>query len=180
MLTLPVMIAVALTLALVNPVLNPGSVFFRQVRMGQGGRAFTIWKFRTMVGKGPYIRHADEPLDEHRITRLGRLLRRTKLDELPNILNILSGDMSLVGPRPDAFEHATEYLVRVPRYRKRFAVRPGITGLAQVRGGYADNPRAVKRKARYDSYYITHSSFPLEMYVVASTFSVVFSGLGQR
>lgn len=179
-LALPMLVVLTVVLYLANPFMNPGPVFFRQVRMGQDGRAFRIWKFRTMTGGHADLRAADAPLDEYRITRLGRLLRRTKLDELPNILNILSGEMSLVGPRPDAFQHATAYLADVPRYDKRFVVRPGITGLAQVRGGYADNPRAVQRKARYDCFYIKHSSFLLELYVIAATFAVVFSGFGQR
>ena len=133
-----------------------------------------------MFETGAALRPADAPLDKHRITTVGRLLRRTKLDELPNILNVLRGEMSLVGPRPDAFEHAAEYLGRVPHYYKRLSVRPGITGLAQVRGGYADNPRAVSRKVRYDRFYIRRSSFLLDLYVIALTFGVVFSGFGQR
>lgn len=177
---LPALAALALFLYFTNRFLNPGTVFFRQVRMGQDGKPFTIWKFRTMTGNGANLRAANAPLDEHRITPIGRLLRRTKLDELPNVLNILSGDMSLVGPRPDAYSHATEYLGIVPHYRKRLSMRPGITGLAQVRGGYADNPRAVKRKARYDSFYIQHSSLSLELHVILATFAVVFSGFGQR
>lgn len=178
--TLPLLVVLSVVLFLANIIWNPGPLFFRQVRMGRDGKAFTMWKFRTMVDNGTKVRDANAPLDAHRITSLGRLMRRTKLDELPNILNILSGDMSLVGPRPDAFEHASEYMARVPHYRRRFAVRPGITGLAQVRYGYADNTRAVRRKARYDMFYIKHSSFRLEMHVILATFAVVLSGFGQR
>lgn len=177
---LPFLFILTVVLFFANVVSNPGSVFFQQVRMGQDGRAFTMWKFRTMTASKVDLRAADAPLEESRITPLGRLLRRTKLDELPNILNVFTGDMSLVGPRPDAFAHASQYLAGVPYYHARLAVRPGITGLAQVRGGYADNPRAVQRKARYDSFYIRNSSFLFDMYVVTRTFSVVFSGFGQR
>ena len=179
-LALPILLALSVVLYVVNARFNPGSVFFRQVRMGRDGKAFTMWKFRTMTDNGMSVRAANAPLEEDRITPLGRVLRRSKLDELPNILNILTGDMSLVGPRPDAFEHSSDYISRVPHYRNRFTVRPGITGLAQVRGGYADNARAVVRKARYDNFYIENSSLRLEMHVIASTISVVFSGLGQR
>lgn len=179
-LALPILLTFTVLLFLANPIWNPGSVFFRQVRMGRDGKAFTMWKFRTMTDNGQTVRAANAPLDTHRITPLGRMMRRTKLDELPNILNIFSGDMSLVGPRPDALEHAREYIALVPHYRRRFAVRPGITGLAQVRGGYADNRRAVGRKARYDIFYIKNSSIRLEFYVIASTCAVVFSGFGQR
>lgn len=177
---LPFLAVLSVGLFFANPVWNPGAVFFRQERMGLNGKAFTMWKFRTMKDNGVSLRAANAPLDEDRITSLGRLMRRTKLDELPNILNILTGDMSLVGPRPDAFQHATEYLFVVPHYRKRFTVRPGITGLAQVRGGYADDMRSVKRKARYDMFYIKNRSVRLELAVIASTFGVVFSGFGQK
>lgn len=179
-LCLPFLFILTCVVCLSNPFWNPGKVFFRQRRMGRNGKAFTMWKFRTMVDNGTSVRDANAPLDEDRITALGRLLRRTKLDELPNILNILTGDMSLVGPRPDAFEHATEYALRIPRYRGRFSVRPGITGLAQVRGGYADDLRSVRRKAHYDSYYIRNRSILLELAIIAATVSVVLSGFGQR
>ena len=179
LLALPTLVTLAV-IFIANTISNSGPVFFRQVRMGQNGKAFTIWKFRTMTADAAVVRSASAPLDEHRITPLGRLLRRTKLDEVPNILNIIAGDMSLVGPRPDAFEHASEYLLGVPHYRKRLSVRPGLTGLAQVRGGYADNPRAVQRKVKYDRFYIRNSSIYLDLYVIALTFGVVFSGFGQR
>ena len=179
-LALPILLMLSVVLYVANLRLNPGSVFFRQVRMGRNGKAFTMWKFRTMTDNGTHVRAANAPLEEDRITPVGRLLRRSKLDELPNILNILTGDMSLVGPRPDAFEHATEYLCYVPHYQKRFALRPGITGLAQVRGGYAETSREVGRKARYDIFYIQNLSLRLELYIIASTFGVLFSGFGQR
>ncbi|MGR3607974.1 MAG: sugar transferase [Sulfitobacter sp.] len=180
LLALPTLVTLAVMIFIANTISNSGPVFFRQVRMGQNGKAFTIWKFRTMTADAAVVRSASAPLDEHRITPLGRLLRRTKLDEVPNILNIIAGDMSLVGPRPDAFEHASEYLLGVPHYRKRLSVRPGLTGLAQVRGGYADNPRAIQRKVKYDRFYIRNSSIYLDLYVIALTFGVVFSGFGQR
>ncbi len=180
LLCLPYLMVLTIGVFLVNPIWNPGPVFFRQRRMGRNGKAFTMWKFRTMAEDGSLVRDVNAPLDVDRITSLGRLLRRTKLDELPNILNIFTGDMSLVGPRPDAFEHAIEHSLSVPRYRKRFSVRPGITGLAQVRGGYADDLPSIRRKARYDCYYIKNRSFLFELAIVAATVRVVLSGFGQR
>ncbi|MEW9920354.1 sugar transferase [Marimonas sp. MJW-29] len=179
-LALPILLLVSLLIFFANQIWNPGPLFYRQMRMGRAGEPFKMWKFRTMIENGGTVRAANAPLEEHRITRLGRLLRRTKIDELPNILNIFTGDMSLVGPRPDAYAHATEYIGRIPRYRMRYAVRPGITGLAQVRGGYADTSGGVKRKAHYDSFYIRHRSIKLELYIIVSTIRVVFSGFGQR
>lgn len=148
--------------------------------MGRDGKPFIMWKFRTMVDCGSGLRSADAPLEQHRITPMGQLLRRVRLDELPNMFNVIAGDMSLVGPRPDAFEHAATYIGRVPLYNHRFAVRPGITGLAQVRGGYADDMRGVARKARYDNFYIRKASLRLELFIILSTISVVLSGFGSR
>ena len=177
---LPFLAFFAFVLLFVNAVVDPGPVFFQQLRMGKDGKPFRIWKFRTMMQSGEGLRRADAPLEEDRITPVGRLLRRTKLDELPNVLNILAGDMSLVGPRPDAYDHATSYLADVPLYNKRLAFRPGITGLAQVRGGYADNPRAVERKARYDDLYVRKADWALDAFVILLTVKVVLSGFGQR
>jgi len=122
--------------------------------MGFGGRPFVIWKFRTMVdhAEDGVCRQPHDEVEHHRITPLGRFLRSTRLDELPNLINVAKGEMSVVGPRPDAWEHAVSFLQAVPYYGSRLNVRPGITGLAQVRGGYADNPKAIQRKARFDHH----------------------------
>lgn len=176
----PVVLAGAVVLLAVNPFLNPGPLFFRQERMGMGGVRFQMWKFRTMLScSGPKREH-DAPLETHRITPLGRFLRRTRFDELPNFFNILRGEMTLVGPRPDAWDHAMKYIDVIPYYADRFRVRPGITGLAQVRGGYADNIRAVRRKARLDRFYVRKSRLLFDLRIIARTVLVVFSGFGAR
>ena len=150
---------------------------FRQDRMGQNGRKFRIWKFRTMrAEKGNDLRSHDEPLETHRITNLGGLLRATRCDEIPNILNILSGQMSLIGPRPDAIEHAIIHSKSVPMYRDRLEVLPGITGLAQVRNGYADTMRLIERKVRWDLYYVENRSFSLDMKIIFQTIVIVLGG----
>lgn len=179
-LVLPAVMVLTAMLFVANKRFNPGPVFFRQVRMGQHGRPFTMWKFRTMTPTNDNLRAADAPLEEDRIPPLGRLLRRTKLDELPNIFNVFTGEMSLVGPRPDAFSHAAQYAKDVPHYAKRFAARPGITGLAQVRGGYADCPRAVQRKAHYDCFYVRKSNLAFDLKIVLATAMVMITGVGQR
>lgn len=177
---LPTIAVAGVILLALNPLLNPGPLLFRQERMGLGGKKIRLWKFRTMTGACDDLRGHDEPLEEHRITRLGKILRRTRIDELPNFFNVLSGDMSLIGPRPDAWEHAIVHIVDIPHYVDRFRVLPGITGLAQVRGGYADNARATERKARFDRFYIKRSRIKLDAYIIAKTIQVLVTGFGAK
>lgn len=177
---LPVIAGVALVLVMVNPFFNPGPVFFRQDRMGRNGRPFKVIKFRSMKPSQSNLRGHDEPLEIDRITPLGAIMRRYRIDELPNFLNVMKGEMSVVGPRPDAFDHARIYAARIPRYGVRYRARPGITGLAQVRGGYADCTRSVLRKAHYDYFYIRRPSIRLELYIIGETFRVIANGFGAK
>ncbi|MEM8550692.1 MAG: sugar transferase, partial [Verrucomicrobiota bacterium] len=121
-----------------------------------------------------------DPVEQHRITPLGGLLRKLRIDELPNFFNVLSGDMSLVGPRPDDLEHAKKYAETVPYYSERTRVKPGITGVAQVRMGYAADEGEVRRKARYDRMYVRRSCGRLDLSVIAATFAVMVTGFGAR
>lgn len=177
-----VALIVGILLLLMNPVFNPGPLLFRQERMGRHGRKFTLWKFRTMLPcpEGRSVRPTNAPLEEARITKLGRVLRRCRVDELPNFLNVLRGEMSVIGPRPDAWEHALHYSAAVEAYRHRFEVLPGITGLAQVVGGYADCHDATRRKARFDKFYVEHRSIALEVLIVWRTLRVIVGGFGAR
>jgi len=180
LLALPVIFTTALLLLALNPFYNPGPLFFRQERMGLGGRKIMLWKFRTMTGSTSTLRHVDAPLEQERITRLGRILRRTRIDELPNFINVLAGEMSLVGPRPDAWDHAMVHLDDTRYYCDRFRVLPGITGLAQVRGGYADDRRATERKARLDRFYVRRSRIKLDLLIIFQTVRVLITGFGAR
>ena len=179
-LALPLIALTAFALLLLNPFFNPGPLFFRQVRMGLGGRKFTLLKFRTMSVSSRNVRAHDDPLEDERIPKFGKYLRRTRIDEWPNFFNVLKGEMSIVGPRPDAWEHAIQDIQDIPYYRDRFRILPGITGLAQVRGGYADNPRATKRKARFDRFYLKHSRIKFDLYILAQTVVVIFTGFGAK
>ncbi|AZQ66774.1 sugar transferase [Silicimonas algicola] len=173
---------VGLLLMILNPAFNPGPLLYSQQRMGLNGDRFTMLKFRTMLPPEVVAnaRPATAPLEIERITPLGRILRRFRLDELPNFVNVWRGEMSVVGPRPDAWEHADLFWKTVPRYSERFRVRPGITGLAQVQGGYADCANAVRRKARLDSHYVNRACFALEVFIIWRTVVIFFSGFGAK
>ena len=174
----PVVLLAALALVGLNAALNPGPLFFRQTRMGRGGAPFTALKFRTMLPAGPDVgaagaRGAFDALEAERITPLGRVLRRTRIDELPQILNVLAGSMSLIGPRPDQFEHAEVYLETIPGYAERLAVKPGITGLAQTEVGYVSCRTGFRRKVRADLLYIRRASMRTDAWILARTAMVV-------
>ncbi|HUS54351.1 MAG TPA: sugar transferase, partial [Thermohalobaculum sp.] len=179
-LALPLIVLTAILLLVVNQFWNAGPLFFLQTRMGQDCKPFRAVKFRTMRPVREIMRGPDDPLEFDRITPLGLFLRRTRIDELPQFINVLSGQMSLVGPRPDYWEHATHYLDFIPGYRQRHDVRPGITGLAQVDGGYAEGVNATVEKTRHDLRYIHGSSAAMEIYVLWRTIVVVFTGFGAR
>jgi lipopolysaccharide/colanic/teichoic acid biosynthesis glycosyltransferase len=148
-------------------------VFYRQTRAGRGGELFTLLKLRTMrtdaEDDGP---RWSEPADE-RVTRVGRWLRRLGLDELPQCLNVLAGDMSLVGPRPERPEFVRRLAQVVPFYRARHAVRPGLTGWAAVNQGYVNTEDAALVRLQYDLYYIKHQSLLLDLYILLRTGSTV-------
>jgi lipopolysaccharide/colanic/teichoic acid biosynthesis glycosyltransferase len=152
---------------------SPGSVIYRQRRVGQGGRPFDLFKLRTMVdgaehiGAGLAINAGDS-----RITRVGALLRRSSLDELPNLLNVLRGDMSLIGPRPTLPVQVEQY---TERQRLRLAVKPGITGWAQV-NGRASLPWS--ERIELDIYYVEHRSLALDLKILSRTPAMVFAGAG--
>lgn len=180
LLAAPAVAVVALALLVLNPIFNPGPLFFRQKRMGKDCSSFRMWKFRTMLPSAVDVRSHDAPLDRHRITALGALLRKSRLDELPNLINVLRGEMALVGPRPDAWDHAVVYIRTIPRYAQRFAVLPGITGLAQVRSGYADDYKSVCRKARLDAIYVRNGTARMDTGIVLATVVVMLTGFGAR
>jgi len=159
---LPVLAGLAVLLLCANPVANPGPLLVRQARMGRHCHAFTALKFRTMRPRSGPARGPCDPLEVDRITPLGTVLRRARFDELPQIINVLWGDMSLIGPRPDLFDHATAYLRIVPAYRARHAVRPGISGLAQVTLGYAEGVEATRAKTAADLTYLRQAGLRLE------------------
>ena len=156
---------------------SPGPILFRQVRLGQEGRTFEMLKFRTMVdgAETPGTAVWAEETDP-RITRIGRVLRRTRLDELPQLWNVLRGDMSIVGPRPERPEFVELLEREVPFWTRRHLVKPGVTGWAQVRNGYTSDIAGTADKLSYDLYYIKHRSLLLDLAIVAKTVGIVLAG----
>ncbi|SJZ46409.1 sugar transferase [Selenihalanaerobacter shriftii] len=173
-LTLPIMLITAIVIKLESP----GPIIFKQNRMGLNGKGFTIYKFRSMMKNaeketGPiWARQNDS-----RITKVGKFIRKTRIDELPQFVNILRGEMSLVGPRPERPVFIKEFTKEYPHFEDRLLVKPGVTGLAQVTGGYNLSPH---QKARLDLLYIEKQNLLLDIKVLVKTVLVVIFGDGAR
>ncbi len=183
---LPILILPLGIVALLIKFDSPGPVFFRQRRIGYRGDIFRVLKFRTMR---PEIEAVDEETRRNkamtgdgdaRVTKFGRFLRQTRIDELPQMYNILLGQMSWIGPRPEALELSRWYQKEIPFYDYRHIVRPGITGWAQVNQGHVTNISDVDDKLQYDFYYIKNFSYWLDFVILARTVQVVFSGHGAK
>lgn len=169
---------VALFIAAVIKAESPlGAILYKQSRVGHFGETFMMYKFRTMVEdaegtNGPVW----SPRNDSRITRVGRVLRRFRLDEIPQIINILKGDMSIVGPRPERPEFVAELEKRIPFYRERENIPPGLTGWAQIQFPYTDSVDEVARKLEYDLYYVKNMSIRLDLQVILRTIRIVMLG----
>jgi lipopolysaccharide/colanic/teichoic acid biosynthesis glycosyltransferase len=176
---LPLLCTIAIILIFLNLFFNQGKLFFIQKRMGKNCEFFFAIKFRTMSHIKEITRKYDEPIEVNRITPLGRILRKIRIDELPQILNVLNGDMSLIGPRPDYYVHALEYLLKIEGYRERHSIRPGITGLSQIRLGYVENLEAISKKVCIDNYYIQNVGYIIELKIILNTILIILRGLGK-
>lgn len=180
-LLIPVMLAAAIAITLDSR----GPVFFRQARVGYRGKDFSVFKFRTMlIANGDHGENGISDLittgNDSRITRVGRFLRFTRIDELPQLFNVLLGEMALIGPRPEAAELSNWYQAEVPFYRYRHIVRPGITGWAQVNQGHVADLADIKKKLEYDFYYIRNFSIWLDILIVMKTIKTVLTGFGHK
>jgi lipopolysaccharide/colanic/teichoic acid biosynthesis glycosyltransferase len=175
---LPLMAVVGLAIRLEGR----GSILFRQARIGHAGRRMTVYKFRTMrpVSIEDERRAAMTGRDDERITKVGAFLRRTRIDELPQIFNILKWQMSWIGPRPEAEVLSIWYTSELPFYRYRHVVKPGISGWAQVNQGHVAEVEEVHRKLQYDFYYIKYFSPWLDLLIVFRTIKTVLTGFGSR
>lgn len=157
---------------------SPGPIIYVQWRTGRRGRPFKCYKLRTMYNSARNATFKQATLNDSRVTAIGRWLRRTNLDEVPQFFNVLLGQMSLVGPRPHAIQHDAEYWTMLPDYPRRYEVIPGITGLAQVRGarGVTDNTLKMHHRLRYDLHYIKRRSLLLDIKICWWTIKPMFTG----
>lgn len=178
LLLMPILLPTLLIVALVVRLDSPGPIFFVQTRIGRRGQPFPMVKFRTMFhgAVGPSFTAAGDP----RVTRIGSFLRKSRLDELPQLFNILHGDMSWVGPRPEAESLEKRYVRDIEHFSLRGIVRPGVTGWAQINQGYAHESDEMRSKLEYDLFYLKHCSLWLDLVIVLRTFAVVLRGTGAR
>lgn len=156
-----------------------GPVFYKQERVGLYGAKFTVWKFRSMVQNAERNGAQWAVKGDARITRVGQFIRKTRLDELPQVINVLKGEMSMVGPRPEREQFINELQQQLPFYRTRLAAKPGLTGWAQVNYGYGSTVEDALIKLQYDLFYLKHRSPLLDLQILLRTFSVVFKMQGQ-
>jgi exopolysaccharide biosynthesis polyprenyl glycosylphosphotransferase len=158
---------------------SKGPILFKQERMGQNGKLFKVLKFRSMINdaekySGPVWSQKDDP----RVTKMGKLIRKFRIDELPQMYNVLKGEMSLVGPRPERAFFVEKLSQEIPYYKRRLKVRPGITGWAQVKHKYDETIEDVKIKLRYDLFYIENMSIRMDLKILLRTVFVVLIGKG--
>jgi sugar transferase (PEP-CTERM system associated) len=176
-LAIPVLVVTAIAIFLESG--RP--ILYKQDRVGRGGRSFVIWKLRSMRtdaeadGKARWAQAGDT-----RITRVGRFIRKTRIDELPQLLNVLRGDMSLIGPRPERQTFVDQLATEIPFYNARHSVKPGLTGWAQVRYYYGASSEDAKRKLEYDLYYVKNHTLLLDIIILVETIRVVLRGEGAR
>lgn len=171
--TLPVLLVTAIAIKLESP----GSVFYKQERVGKNGKLFNVWKLRSMRTDAEKNGPQWASKNDTRVTRVGSFIRKTRIDELPQLFNILSGDMSLIGPRPERPMFTEQFDKEIPGFKNRLLVKPGLTGWAQVNGGYEMTPA---EKLDLDMYYIQKQSFALDTKIFFRTIKVVFTGDGAR
>lgn len=175
-LTLPIMLIVAVLIKLESK----GPILFIQDRVGQGNIDFKIFKFRSMFIDAEKEGAKLAQIDDHRITKIGQWIRKTRIDELPQLWNVLKGEMSFIGPRPEQRTFVTQFEECIPFYMYRLVLKPGMTGWAQVMQGYASNENDTILKIQYDFYYIKHFSFWLDILIVLKTIRVLVTGFGAK
>ena len=179
LLTLPIVCPIALITAILVRLESPGPVIYTQTRIGRGNKPFTIYKFRSMR----FDRAAPEQFageNDPRITKVGKVIRKLRIDELPQFLNVLKGEMSLIGPRPEQPSFVAEYDQKIPFYSYRHIVKPGISGWAQVRHGYTASMDETQVKIEHDFYYIKNCSLGLDLIIAILTVKIMLTGFGAR
>jgi lipopolysaccharide/colanic/teichoic acid biosynthesis glycosyltransferase len=159
---------------------SKGPVIFRQKRVGEHGELFTVYKFRSMYDGSDKEHLRPAEFGDARVTRVGRWIRRSRLDELPQLFNIIKGDMAFVGPRPFVPAQEEECAAKIPFYRERWLVKPGATGWAQINRGYNATIEDNQEKLAYDLFYIKNVSMGLDLYILFATLKILLLGKGGR
>ena len=176
----PVIIPLMIVTAIIIKLESKGPVFFWQKRVGVHGKVFNMLKFRSMTTDSEKEGSQFAKNGDKRVTRFGRFIRKMRIDEIPQLWNIIQGDMSLIGPRPEQVKFVEAFEKAIPRYASRHVVRPGITGLAQVEQGYVDDEDGTRTKLIYDLHYIDNLSFKMDMEIVGKTIYTMATGFGAR
>lgn len=169
-----------LLVAIVVKIDSPGPVFYRQRRVGLGGRVFKVYKFRSMRADAEKDGARWAARNDERVTAVGRLIRKTRIDEIPQAINVLKGEMSFVGPRPERPEFVSLLESEIPHYHERHRVRPGITGWAQVKYVYAASVEDAREKLKFDLFYLKHFSPLHDLLIILMTVRVALFGVGGR
>ena len=178
--TAPVWLGICLLVGVAVRLNSAGPALYSQMRVGQNGHPFRLWKFRSMRHQPQESAAQFAQPNDARVTRVGRFIRRWRLDELPQLYNVLAGHMSLIGPRPEQSAFVDAFATRIPAYTYRHLVRPGLTGWAQMQQGYADSEEGAAIKLSYDLYYVAHYSMALDLLIFYKTARIVLSGFGAR
>ncbi len=179
----PIIIPIAILLAFVikwEGRHSKSAVLFKQRRIGQGGKMFTMYKFRSMIATAEANGSQMATDADMRVTRFGCFIRKTRLDELPQFINVIKGEMSLIGPRPEQLDFVKQFNETIPFYRYRHIVKPGISGWAQVMQGYASDEDETKVKLEHDFFYIKNFSLTLDLLIVIKTIQTMVTGFGAR
>lgn len=180
MISLPITLPLMLLTVIAIRIESQGKVLFTQNRIGQKGKEFKIYKFRSMREDSEQTGAKLAQPNDNRITKVGKWIRKTRLDELPQLWNIIKGEMSLIGPRPEQKIFVEQFEQSIPFYNYRHIVKPGLSGWAQVTQGYASNTDETKIKLEYDFYYIKHFSFSLDILILCKTIKTILTGFGAR
>ncbi len=178
--TLPVTLPVLLITAILIKLESKGSVFFWQERVGTFGKPFNMLKLRSMTTDSEKEGSQFASSTDKRVTKVGRIIRKMRIDEIPQLWNVLKGEMSIIGPRPEQVSFVNKFNKTIPNYADRHVVAPGITGLAQTVQGYVDDENGTVVKLKYDLEYINNMSFIMDMKIVYKTIYTILTGFGAR
>lgn len=177
---LPFVAVLMVVTALAIKLESSGSVFFWQKRVGMNGKTFNMLKFRSMTSDSEQHGSQFAQSNDMRVTRVGKFIRKFRIDETPQLWNVLKGDMSIIGPRPEQESFVNEFNQTIPNYSLRHLVRPGITGLAQTEQGYVADADGTVTKLKYDLYYINNLSFMTDVQITLKTIYTILTGFGAR